>query len=1129
MFSLLMRTRRFAPLFWCQFLSAFNDNFVRQLLAMLILFRFGDEGAGVKVTLAVATFVLPSIPLSPIGGEIADANDKAVVAQWLKLAEILVQLIAAAGFWFSSLELLYLALFGLGCISALFGPIKYGILPDHLKSEELVAGNALVEGATYLAILCGLIVGGWAAAEGRAAWSVVAQLVVVASACYGASLFIPPTGVGAPGLAIDFNPWTALRKVIGELRSDDRQWVGAVGVSWFWTIGAVTLSLVPVIVKSRIAGGVEVETAVTLLFAIGVAAGSLLAAILSHGRIELAPAPLLLIVVGAFAIDLGVATTGLTPSNQTISLAQFFGEAVGRRVALDVLACSCAAGLFVVPIFAAVQSWAGEDRRARVVGAVNTLSAVYMVAGSAAATLLLQLGRLSESSTMVLLGVANFVAAAYFFRRLPADILVFALRSVWRIFLRLDVVGLEALPPPGSRNIIAVNHVSLLDAPIILSLLDDRPLLAVDAALARRWWIRQLLKLCDARLLDAAKPLAARELIEAVRGGRRLVIFPEGRSTVTGSLIKVFAGAAMIADRGDATITPVRIEGPDRSPLSRLPTAHVRRSWFPKTTVTFLPARRLAVDPALAGRARRQAAGAAFYDLMSDLVYVTADYRRTLHEAFETGARQRVGHRVILEDPVSGTLTQNRFRVGVALLARKIAERSAPGETVGLMLPNANAAAAAFMATQAAGRVAAMLNFTAGAFNLIAACRTARIRTVLCSRSFVEKGKLEDIVKQLESEARFVWLEDVRDEATVADKLRAVFGRGRALHARRPDDPAAVLFTSGSEGLPKGVVLTHANILANIAQIIARYDFTAADVMFNPLPLFHAFGLTGGLMLGLTSGMKVYLYPTPLHYRQIPELVYRVNATALIATDTFLAGYGRNANPYDFRSLRYVVGGAEPLRATTRRLYLERFGLRLLEGYGVTEAAPVLAVNTPMFNRNGSVGRLLPGIESRVVHVAGIEEGGRLQVRGPNIMAGYQRADNPGETEPPPDGWHDTGDIVVIDRDGYVWIRGRAKRFANIAGEMVSLAAVEEMTFDLWPDHPPAVLAAPDPKKGERIVMATTKPGATRAEVQAWLKAKGAAEYMAPAVVLTLETMPLLGSGKADYVELAKIVRDRLA
>ncbi|MGD1038177.1 MAG: acyl-[ACP]--phospholipid O-acyltransferase [Roseiarcus sp.] len=1129
MFSQLMRSRRFAPLFWCQFLSAFNDNFVRQMLAMLILFRFGAEDAGTKVSLAVAIFVLPSIPLSPLGGEIADAHDKAAVARRLKFVEIFVQLVAAAGFYFSSLELLYAALFGLGCIAALFGPIKYGILPDHLKAEELISGNALVEGATFAAIICGLVVGGYAAAQGREPWTVVAQLMVVAAACYGASLFIPPTGIGAPNLKIDFNLWTATRSILRELKADDRQWVGAIAVSWFWAVGAITLSLVPVIVKSRIGGGVEVETAVTLFFAVGIAAGSLLAAVLAHGRIQLAPAPFLLLIMGGIAIAAGLQTSAMPQANAQIGLVDFFSGAVGRRIVIELIAYSCAAGLFVVPVFAAVQTWASEDRRARVIGAVNTLSSVFMVAGSLVTTLLLKLTGLSESMALVLVGLANVAAAIYFFRRLPANFLAFALRILWRLALRLDVVGLDTVAKSGARNIIAVNHVSFLDAPIVLSLLDDAPVIAIDSAMAKNWWVKPFLKLCDARVLDPRRPMAARALVNEVKRGKQLVIFPEGRSAVTGSLIKIFDGAAIIADKGDALVTPVRVDGPDRTPFSRLPTPQVRRRWFPKTTVTFSPPRRIGIDPNLRGRARRRAAGSALYDIMSDLVFATTNYQRTLIEAFEDGARDRESGRVILEDPIAGTLKQRRFRLGVALLARKIVALTTPGETIGLMLPSANAAAVAFMAVQAAGRVAAMLNFTSGAFNVIAACRTASIHLVLSSKGFIEKGKLEDVVRQMGSHVRFVWLEDLRDAASVLDKARAVLDRGREFAPRRPGDPAVVLFTSGSEGLPKGVALSHANILANVAQVTARYDFTSADIVFNPLPIFHAFGLTGGLLLGLITGMKVYLYPTPLHYRQIPELVYQINATALFGTDTFLAGYARFANPYDFHLLRYLVCGAEPVKAETRRIYMEKFGLRILEGYGLTETSPVLAVNTPMFNRNGTVGRLMPAVEHRIEPVPGIDEGGRLYVRGPNIMVGYYRADNPGEIEPPPLGWLDTGDIVAIDRDGFVSIKGRAKRFANIAGEMISLAAVEDFASALWPDSPPAVVAAPDSKKGERIVMATTKPGATRAEVQAWMKIKGASEIMAPAVVLVLEALPLLGSGKIDYVELARIVREKMS
>ena len=420
-----------------------------------------------------------------------------------------------------------------------------------------------------------------------------------------------------------------------------------------------------------------------------------------------------------------------------------------------------------------------------------------------------------------------------------------------------------------------------------------------------------------------------------------------------------------------------------------------------------------------------------------------------------------------------------------------------------------------------------MLNFTSGAHNLVAACEEARIRLVLTSRAFVEQAKLGPQIEAIGAHARIVWLEDVRASATAIDKLRAALTAGSPLARPEPDDPAVVLFTSGSEGAPKGVALSHANLLANVAQVETCFDLRLTDMMFNPLPIFHAFGLTGGLLLGLIGSMRVYLYPTPLHYRQIPELIDKAGATVLLGSDTFLAGYARNAGAFGFRSLRYVIAGAEAVKAETRRLYMEKFGLRILEGYGVTEASPVLAVNTPAFNKIGTVGRLLPFVEPRIEPVSGIDEGGRLIVRGPNIMMGYYRADNPGEIEPPPGGWHDTGDIVTIDEQGFVTIKGRAKRFVNIAGETVSLAAIEDIVVDLWPDHIVAAIAAPDPKRGERVILATTHPGASRAEVETWMKIKGASEIMFPRSVVVLDAIPLLGSGKTDYVALAKALREK--
>jgi acyl-[acyl-carrier-protein]-phospholipid O-acyltransferase/long-chain-fatty-acid--[acyl-carrier-protein] ligase len=337
-----------------------------------------------------------------------------------------------------------------------------------------------------------------------------------------------------------------------------------------------------------------------------------------------------------------------------------------------------------------------------------------------------------------------------------------------------------------------------------------------------------------------------------------------------------------------------------------------------------------------------------------------------------------------------------------------------------------------------------------------------------------------------------------------------------------------VLFTSGSEGLPKGVALSHRNILSNVAQAASRIDFGRQDKVFNVLPIFHSFGLTGGFLLPLVSGVPIYLYPSPLHYRIVPELIYGSNATILFGTDTLLNGYARSAHPYDLRSLRYIIAGAEAVKEATRRLYAEKFGLRILEGYGVTETAPVLALNTPMFNRFGTVGRIVPGIETRLEKVAGIDEGARLHVRGPNIMLGYLRSENPGVLEPPVEGWHDTGDIVAIDAQGFVAIKGRAKRFAKIGGEMISLAAVENLAGACWPGARVAVVAQPDPRKGERMILCTEEASATRADFMKVAKTQGASELMIPAQVLVVEKLPLLGSGKVDYPAVARLVAEKL-
>jgi acyl-[acyl-carrier-protein]-phospholipid O-acyltransferase/long-chain-fatty-acid--[acyl-carrier-protein] ligase len=339
-----------------------------------------------------------------------------------------------------------------------------------------------------------------------------------------------------------------------------------------------------------------------------------------------------------------------------------------------------------------------------------------------------------------------------------------------------------------------------------------------------------------------------------------------------------------------------------------------------------------------------------------------------------------------------------------------------------------------------------------------------------------------------------------------------------------PDDPAVILFTSGTESTPKGVVLSHKNLLGNCAQVSARVDFNASDVLFNALPLFHSFGLTGGTILPILSGIKTFFYPSPLHYRIVPEQVYEVTATIMFGTDTFLSGYAKCAHPYDFYSVRYVFAGAEKLKEETRKVWMEKFGVRIFEGYGVTEASPIVAVNTPMHYKPGTVGRLMPGIEYKLENIEGVEKGGKLWVKGINVMRGYLKEEAPGQLLPPEDGWYDTGDVVSIDGEGFVTIEGRVKRFAKIGGEMISLGAVEEFIYQLWPDHQHAVINLPDPKKGEVIVLLTTVNQDIREAMVQQAKMKGLSETMIPKRITIVNEIPLLGSGKTDYRAVKEIV-----
>ena len=701
------------------------------------------------------------------------------------------------------------------------------------------------------------------------------------------------------------------------------------------------------------------------------------------------------------------------------------------------------------------------------------------------------------------------------------------LRFVLGKLYDVKVTGLENLTEAGPRCLIVANHLSFLDAILLAAFLPEKPSFAINTQIADKWWVKPLLSLVRAFSVDPTNPMATKTLIGEVRKGARLVIFPEGRITVTGALMKVYEGPGLIADKADAMIVPVRIDGAQYTPFSRL-RGKVRTRWFPRITLHILKPRRLEVAPELTGRARRAAASRALYDLMTEMIFNSSDYRTTLFQGLLDAASVHGKGREVVEDIQRNPLNYRKILAKSIVLGRALMAGHDRREPVGVMLPNSSAAIVTFFALQSQSALPAMINFSAGVNSIVSACTTARIKRVVTARKFVEMGKLGNVVEAMTAAGvNVLYLEDIAAKLGLADKLMGLVASiwpaawyYFAHEHKDPDSAAVILFTSGSEGLPKGVVLSHANILANRFQLSARVDFGPSDKVFNALPIFHSFGLTAGTILPLLSGISIFFYPSPLHYRIVPVLAYDLNATILFGTDTFLSGYARYAHPYDFYSVRYIFAGAEKLKDETRRIYSEKYGVRIFEGYGATETAPVLATNTPMQYRAGTVGCLLPGIRHKLEPIPGINAGGMLRVQGPNIMKGYLLSSEPGIIQEPQGGWYDTGDIVDIDAEGYITIRGRAKRFAKIGGEMVSLTVAEAIATGAYPDAAHAVVSVPDARKGEALVLFTTQSGAAVDALVATGRQRGDMELAVPKIIRIVDKIPVLGTGKTDYVTL---------
>lgn len=724
------------------------------------------------------------------------------------------------------------------------------------------------------------------------------------------------------------------------------------------------------------------------------------------------------------------------------------------------------------------------------------------------------------------------------------------LHGLLRLIFRFRAHNTGVLSTPGPVLLLP-NHVSWLDWAFLGVLLDDDWKFVTSSTTAQTSWIHRRIMVNRRTFpIDPASPYGAKRMAEHLAKGGRLVLFPEGRLTLTARMMKLFDGTGFLIHRTKARVITCHLRNAVRVPAVR---HDGWTRWFPKVSAHFsevLTAPDLSQQPAAVARARitRWLRDRMVHQqFQAEMDFGAKDVLEAIAETARAIPRRRV-----LEDVQLQPLSYRRLMVGVDLLSARFRSLlPAPGGTdgsdpsrVGILLPNVNGMPVSLLALWASGHTPAVLNFSTGPAVLLQCAQLAGLRDILTSRVFLQRAKLD--VAPLEAAGiRLHFLEDLRARIGPADKLSALLRHslrcGHGLRVPRigfdpAKTPAVVLFTSGSEGVPKGVVLTHANLLANIRQMDAFLDISDHERFFNALPLFHSFGLTACTLLPLVRGLYTFLYPSPLHYRVIPGVVYDRYCTVMVGTNTFLNGYARKAAPYDFHSVKYLVAGAEKVQEATAQTWARKFGIRLLEGYGATECSPVLCANNRIEALFGSVGRFMPGMEWRLEAVEGVSEispegrvvSGRLFVRGPNVMRGYL---NPG-----PDavfqalgGWYDTGDLARVDDDGFVFLLGRMKRFAKISGEMVSLTAVEDALAGAFPQHglrcEVAVVAVADEDKGEKLVAITNATRLSLDEVRQAIKAKGLTNLCAPREIRTVPEIPKLGTGKVNHRALIEALR----
>lgn len=714
----------------------------------------------------------------------------------------------------------------------------------------------------------------------------------------------------------------------------------------------------------------------------------------------------------------------------------------------------------------------------------------------------------------------------------------FLLRVLFRFFKVSCRIEFDETKLP-KKGVYVVNHVSYLDPILLFAFLPGNPIFALNGHLYRKPLIRFFMRTADIVLFNPIEPSDIKSLIAKVDSGRLCVIFAEGRVTENGGLMKIYEAPGLVADKSQAPIIPVWIDGPQYGYFSKTKGKIPHRP-LPRMRITVGKPRSFKLKDNL--RRQRDHISNEVYLILREMCFevnynpnisLFAQLMKTAKVHSKKGFLKRP---MFVEDVSRIPNSYKDIIIKSFVIGKFFKRQTVHGEQVALLLPNSIAALCSFFGLSAYERIPVMLNFSVGAQNMVSMCKTAQVSKIITSLKFIKMTNMENVVEVFKANGiDVIYLENMAKKIQLWDKINAFlrYKIKRVPHKDGGNKKAVILFTSGSEGAPKAVVLSHANIISNIKQISAIETINTTDTVFNALPMFHSFGLTVGTIFPLLEGAKLFLYPSPLHYRVVAEIVYEIGATVMFGTDTFFRGYAKIAHPFDFHNVRFMFGGAETVKADTRNMWMERLGIRVLEAYGSTECSPVVCANNRIFNRFGSIGKLLPAIKYRILPVDGIENGGELIVKGPNVMLGYIMPNNPGVLVPLDDGWYHTGDVVEIDEIGFVYIKDRIKRFAKIGGEMVSLNAVQEMACKAYEwmgaEFQYGVIAIPHESKGEQIVLVTNNKQITSEVLHDHIKNNGMSELYLPRVILFKDSIPVLATGKTDNISLKKQVLEELS